>query len=87
MFTRREFVIAVCSIALTLTVVVGAKQVEPKIMGSSVFEWNNFEAKPSKVGFVRQGFSISDCHVGRTRMPHHDAESGRVTARTASASR
>ena len=70
MFTRRELIIAVGSIALTLTVVVGAKQVEPKVMGSSVFEWNSLEAKPSKVGFVRQVFQSPtatldelECHI------------------------
>ena len=70
MFTRREFVIAVGSIALTLTVVVGAKQVEPKIMGSSIFDWNQMEAVPSKVGFTRKVFQAPtatldelECHI------------------------
>jgi XRE family transcriptional regulator, regulator of sulfur utilization len=70
MFTRREFVIAVGSIALTLTVVVGAKQVEPKIMGSSIFDWNQLEAVPSKVGFTRKVFQAPtatldelECHI------------------------
>ena len=70
MFTRRELVIAVSSIVLTLTVVVGAKQVEPKVMGSSIFDWNQMEAVPSKVGFTRKVFQAPtatldelECHI------------------------
>ena len=58
MFTRRELIIAVGSIALTLTAVVGAKQVEPKIMGSSIFEWNNFEANRRKLDLFVRFFNL-----------------------------
>ena len=70
MFTRRDFTVAFSAITLTLSVVAFSQKTETKIMGSSIFEWNTFEAKPSKVGFVRQVFQAPtatldelECHI------------------------
>jgi XRE family transcriptional regulator, regulator of sulfur utilization len=69
MFKRRDFVVALFSITATLTVVAFARSEAP-VMGSSIFDWNNIEAKPTKIGATRKFFQAPtatldelECHV------------------------
>jgi quercetin dioxygenase-like cupin family protein len=69
MIAKRDVVIACLASCLTLGVVVLA-QTDNKVMGSSVFDWNNIEVKPSKVGSTRKFFQAPtatldelECHV------------------------
>ncbi|MFN7928732.1 MAG: cupin domain-containing protein [Blastocatellia bacterium] len=69
MLKRRDFIVALLSITATLAVVTYARQETP-VMGSSIFDWNTFEAKPSKVGYTRTVFRAPtatldelECHI------------------------
>ncbi len=69
MLKRRDFVVALLSITATLGVVTFARSQKP-VMGSSIFDWNSFEATPSKVGFTRKVFQAPtatldelECHI------------------------
>jgi len=79
MITKRDTVIALTAICLTLITVSLAKSSSP-IMGSSVFDWKTIEEKPTKVGSVRKFFQEPtatldelECHVTMLnpgQMPH-----------------
>ncbi|HEU4387491.1 MAG TPA: cupin domain-containing protein, partial [Blastocatellia bacterium] len=53
--TRRDILIAAVAVTATLTAVVAA-QSGKQVMGSSVFDWNKLEVKPTKVGERRDLF-------------------------------
>ena len=79
MATRRDFAVAIVTACVTLGVVALARSENP-VMGSSVFDWNSIEAKPTKVGSVRKFFQAPtatldelECHVTTINpgeMPH-----------------
>jgi XRE family transcriptional regulator, regulator of sulfur utilization len=69
MITRRDFGIATITACFTLGVVGLAQSGKPK-MQSSVFDWNNVEAKSTKTGATRDFFKAPtatldqlECHV------------------------
>jgi quercetin dioxygenase-like cupin family protein len=69
MITKRDLSIAVLAICLTFSVVTLAQSTRP-LLGSSVFEWNSIEAKPTKTGSRRDFFQAPtatlddlECHV------------------------
>jgi len=69
MITKRDVVVALFTLSVTLSVI-GLAQTETPIMGSSIFDWNAIEAKPSKVGSTRKFFQAPtatldelECHV------------------------
>ncbi|MBO0860778.1 MAG: cupin domain-containing protein [Chloracidobacterium sp.] len=69
MFTKRDLFIALLTTCATLGAV-ALGQTEKSLMGSSVFDWNAIEAKPSKVGSTRKFFQAPtatldelECHV------------------------
>jgi quercetin dioxygenase-like cupin family protein len=69
MFTRRDFVIALASITVTLTLVSFARNANP-VMTSAVWDWNKITVTPSKVGSTRKFFQAPtptlkelECHV------------------------
>jgi XRE family transcriptional regulator, regulator of sulfur utilization len=69
MLSRRDIVVALIAIIITLSVVVVAAQ-EKSLMRSSAFDWSAITAKPTDVGFVRQFFRAPtatldelECHV------------------------
>jgi quercetin dioxygenase-like cupin family protein len=69
MIKRRDLIVAVVSVGLTLGVVALAQTRKP-IMKSSVFDWSSFEAKPTKVGARRDVFDTPtatldqlECHI------------------------
>lgn len=69
MLKKRDFVVAVLSISATLAVLSFARNETP-VMGSSIFDWNTIEVKPSKVGSTRKFFQAPtatldelECHV------------------------
>ena len=69
MLKRRDFVVALFSITATLAAVTFARTETP-VMGSSIFDWNTIEVKPSKVGSTRKFFQAPtatldelECHV------------------------
>lgn len=69
MFTRRDCIIALLSITITLTVVAFARNETP-VMGSSIFDWNTIQATPTKIGATRKFFQAPtatldelECHV------------------------
>jgi len=68
MITRRDIVIALFAISVTLCVVLARSQTA--VMQSSAFDWNAIPAKPTAVGSVRQFFRSPtvtldelECHV------------------------
>src|SRR6267378_1340818 len=68
MITRRDIIIALIAVSVTLCVVVARSQTA--VMQSSVFDWNAISAKPTAVGSVRQFFRSPtatldelECHV------------------------
>ena len=81
MITRRDFVIALATLCVTLCVVAAYPQTP--VMQSAAFEWNTITAKPTDVGSVRQFFRSPtatldelECHVttlnpGTTSHPPH----------------
>ncbi|MDX2029806.1 MAG: cupin domain-containing protein [Blastocatellia bacterium] len=80
--TKRDAIIALSAICLTLSAVAVAQSDGP-VMGSSVFDWNAIEAKPTKIGATRKFFQAPtatldelECHVttlnvGETPHPPH----------------
>ena len=69
MLKRRDFVVALLSVMATFAVVSFARS-ENAVMGSSIFDWNSFDAKPSKVGYTRKVFQAPtatldelECHI------------------------
>jgi mannose-6-phosphate isomerase-like protein (cupin superfamily) len=72
MITRRDLIVALTAILATLAAltIVALAHPEPPIMGSSVFDWNAIEVKPTKTGAVRNFFQAPtatldelECHV------------------------
>jgi quercetin dioxygenase-like cupin family protein len=55
MITRRDAIVAVLTVCVTLSVI-GLAQSENQVMGSSIFDWNTIEVKPTKVGSTRKFF-------------------------------
>ena len=82
MITRRDVVVALIAIGLTLCGV-AAFATETAVMQSSVFDWNTITEKKTDVGSVRQFFRAPtatldelECHVttlnpGQTSHPPH----------------
>lgn len=54
MLTRRDIVVALSAVCVTLTAV--AAQTQTSVMRSSLFEWSAVSAKQTDVGAVRQFF-------------------------------
>src|SRR5215813_9361872 len=54
MITRRDLVVALLAVAVTLCVISVAQK--PPVQHSTVFDWNSFEAKPNNYGSVRSVF-------------------------------
>jgi len=52
MITRRDVLVAMLGAGLTLSAVT-ALHARRAVMGSMIFDWNSFEAKPNKTGAVR----------------------------------
>ncbi|MGE0129441.1 MAG: cupin domain-containing protein [Blastocatellales bacterium] len=82
MFTKRDSLVALLTMCATLAVV-ALGQSEKPLMGSSIFDWNTIEAKPTKIGSTRKFFQAPtatldelECHVttlnpGETPHPPH----------------
>jgi XRE family transcriptional regulator, regulator of sulfur utilization len=82
MITKRDGLVAVITLSVTLTVI-GLANTDSSLMGSSIFDWNSIEAKPTKVGSTRKFFQAPtatldelECHVttlnpGETPHPPH----------------
>jgi XRE family transcriptional regulator, regulator of sulfur utilization len=82
MITKRDGLVAVITLSVTLSVV-GLAQNDTPLMGSSIFDWNSIEAKTTKVGSTRKFFQAPtatldelECHVttlnpGETPHPPH----------------
>jgi XRE family transcriptional regulator, regulator of sulfur utilization len=69
MFTRRDLLVALLSITVTLTVVAFARSENP-VLTSAVWDWNKIAVKPTKVGSTRTFFQAPtptlkelECHV------------------------
>jgi len=82
MITRRDGLVALLTLSVTLSIV-GLAQTDTSLMSSSIFDWNSIEAKPTKVGTTRKFFQAPtatldelECHVttlnpGETPHPPH----------------
>jgi XRE family transcriptional regulator, regulator of sulfur utilization len=82
MITKRDGLVAVITLSATLTVI-GLASTDTSLMGSSIFDWNSIEAKPTKIGSTRKFFQAPtatldelECHVttlnpGETPHPPH----------------
>lgn len=82
MITKRDISVAWITGCVTL-MIVGFAQSQSNVMQSSIFNWNDIEAKPSKVGEVRTFFRAPtatldelECHVttlnpGESSHPPH----------------
>ena len=69
MLTKRDCLIAFLTAGLTASVITYAQTDKP-VMGSSVFDWNVIEVRPTKIGSTRQFFQAPtatldelECHV------------------------
>ena len=69
MITKRDSLVALLTVCATLSIITLAQSGKP-LMGSSVFEWNAIEVKPTKVGARRDFFQSPtatldelECHV------------------------
>jgi quercetin dioxygenase-like cupin family protein len=69
MITRRDGLVALLTLSVTLSVV-GLAKTDTPLMGSSIFDWDSIEAKPTKVGATRKFFQAPtatldelECHV------------------------
>jgi XRE family transcriptional regulator, regulator of sulfur utilization len=69
MITRRDGLVALLTLSVTLSVI-GFANTDTSLMGSSIFDWNSIEAKPTKVGSTRKFFQAPtatldelECHV------------------------
>ena len=51
--TRRDFVVALIAVFVTLTGVAAMQQPKPAVMGSRVFDWKEMTARPNAYGEVR----------------------------------
>lgn len=83
MFTRRDMLVALAAVTVTLGCVAAFARVETPIMQSAVFEWTTIAEKKTDVGSVRQFFRAPtvtldelECHVttlnpGQTSHPPH----------------
>lgn len=83
MITRRDVVVALITIGVTLCSVAALGHTETPVMQSSVFDWNTIREKKTDVGSVRQFFRAPtatldelECHVtslnpGQTSHPPH----------------
>ncbi|HET6566467.1 MAG TPA: cupin domain-containing protein [Rhodothermales bacterium] len=67
MLTRRDLLVAGVTAVVTLTAAAIARPDQP-VMGSAVFDWNDVEAKPTKVGFVRQFFQAPTATLDELEM-------------------
>jgi quercetin dioxygenase-like cupin family protein len=82
MITRRDGLVALLTLSVTLSVI-GLANTDTSLMGSSIFDWNSIEARPTKVGSTRKFFQAPtatldelECHVttlnpGETPHPPH----------------
>ena len=82
MLTRRDASVAVLTMCVTLGLI-GIARSQTAVMGSSIFDWNTIEVKPTKVGSTRTFFQAPtatldelECHVttlnpGETPHPPH----------------
>ena len=82
MITRRDIYIALVTMATTLTTVAAAN-FQGTIMQSSIFDWNQIEAKQTEIGYSRRFFRAPtatldelECHVttlkpGESSHPPH----------------
>jgi len=71
--TRRDLVIALISVCATLCGVALTRlhtSAQPQVMGSSVFDWQTIEARPTRTGSTRKFFQAPtatldelECHV------------------------
>jgi len=80
--TRRDLLVA-CVSALIAAGTVSVARSDGKVMGSSIFDWNSIEVKPTKTGSTRKFFQAPtatldelECHVttlnaGETPHPPH----------------
>ena len=83
MITRRDIVVGLIAITVTLCAVAAFARTETPVMQSSVFDWNAIAEKKTEVGSVRQFFRAPtvtldelECHVttlnpGQTSHPPH----------------
>src|ERR1700744_4404874 len=83
MITRRDLIVAGVSMALAVTGVALAESNGKPVMHSSVFNWADFKAIPTKVGFTRRVFDAPthalagfECHIttlnlGQSPHPPH----------------
>src|SRR5215472_6939133 len=69
MITKRDSLIVLLTVCATLAIVTPG-QTEKPLMGSSIFDWNTIEAKPTNVGSTRKFFQAPtatldelECHV------------------------
>jgi quercetin dioxygenase-like cupin family protein len=89
--TRRDLIVALMSACVTLGALallrwrapVHGQGASPQVMGSSVWDWNSIEVKPTKIGSTRKFFQAPtatldelECHVttlnpGETPHPPH----------------
>ena len=82
MITKRDCLVACFTAALTLGAA-SAARTQNKVMGSSIFDWNSFEAKKTNVGARREVLKAPtatldelECHIttlnpGETPHPPH----------------
>ncbi|HZS04700.1 MAG TPA: cupin domain-containing protein [Blastocatellia bacterium] len=86
MLTRRDIAVAAITLTITLGLTLGAvafARSDSPVMGSTVFDWNSLEAKPTKVGWSRKVCQAPtatldelECHIttlkpGETPHPPH----------------
>ena len=69
MLTKRDSMVAMLTACATLGIITLAQSGQP-LMGSSIFDWNSIEAKPTKTGSTRKFFQAPtatldelECHV------------------------
>ncbi len=69
MLTNRDLIIAILAVSTTLGLTALGQSGRP-LMGSSIFDWNSLEAKPTKVGARRDVFQTPtatldelECHI------------------------
>lgn len=69
MVTKRDTIIALAAVCLTVTAM-SLAQSKTSVMGSSVFDWKTIEEKPTKIGSTRKFFQAPtatldelECHV------------------------
>jgi XRE family transcriptional regulator, regulator of sulfur utilization len=88
MMTRRDVVVAVAAMSVTIAAVALADSAGYSLMGSTVFKWNDLKVVPMKYGARRDVFMARtamlerlDCHITTLNpgeMPHppkpHDGE-------------